>query len=68
MARTPKPLRAALAAYREGRLGLAFTLYEQLAQDGHVESQVFVAWMLSEGIGCSKDEARLQCSSGEQQL
>lgn len=56
-ARTARKLRAALEAYRKGRLGLAFTLYQQLAHDGHSESQVFVAWMLSEGIGCPKDES-----------
>ena len=58
LARTPEKLRAALSAHRTGQLGLAFQLYEQLANEGHAESQVFIAWMLSEGIGCSKDEAK----------
>jgi hypothetical protein len=49
---------AALAAYRDGRINLAFDLYGQLADEGHVESQIFVAWMLSQGIGCTKDEAK----------
>ena len=51
-------MQAALAAYRAHRLGLAFQLYEQLAQEGNAECQVFVGWMLSEGVGCAKDEAR----------
>jgi TPR repeat protein len=43
----------------QGRLlYLAFDLYQVLADNGHVESQVFVAWMLSQGVGCEKDESR----------
>lgn len=52
--RTEK-LVAAQKAYKDGLLYLAFDLYRLLADDGHVESQVFVAWMLSQGIGCQKD-------------
>lgn len=44
------------ACYRQGRLHQAFDLYQRLANAGHAESQVFVAWMLSQGIGCEKDE------------
>ena len=50
-------LRRASAAYKEGRLYQAFDLYKQLADAGHAESQVFVAWMLSLGVGCTRNEA-----------
>jgi len=50
-------LRRANAAYKEGRLRQAFDLYKQLADAGHAESQVFVAWMLSLGVGCTRSEA-----------
>ncbi len=36
----------------------AFELYEQLANGGHAESQVFVAWMLGLGLGCARSEER----------
>lgn len=49
---------AAFAAYKRGQLYLAFDLYKQLADSGHAESQVFIAWMLSQGIGCSTSEAQ----------
>lgn len=49
---------AARKAYKDGLLYLAFDLYQVLADDGHVESQVFVAWMLSQGVGCERDESR----------
>ncbi|MCR8960562.1 sel1 repeat family protein [Variovorax sp. S2] len=49
---------AAQKAYTDGLLYLAFDLYRLLADDGHVESQVFVAWTLSQGIGCQKDESQ----------
>lgn len=51
-------LRSAYEAYRDGEVHRAFALYEELAAEGHAESQVFVAWMLTEGVGCSKDERR----------
>ncbi|MGJ7492230.1 tetratricopeptide repeat protein [Variovorax sp. ZT4R33] len=51
-------VRAAFVAYQRGQLNLAFDLYSQLADDGDAQSQVFVAWMLSGGIGCAKDEAK----------
>ena len=47
---------AALAAYHAGQLRLAFDLYKQLADAGHIESQVFLAWMMSAGVGCSRNE------------
>jgi TPR repeat protein len=49
---------AARKAYTDGLLYLAFDLYQVLADEGHVESQVFVAWMLSQGIGCEKNEGQ----------
>lgn len=51
-------LRAAFAAYKEGHFNLAFDLYKELADEGHAESQVFIAWMLSQGVGCAKSEAK----------
>ena len=51
-------VRAAFAAYRTGLANLAFDLYKTLADEGHVESQVFVAWMLSQGIGCTRNDAK----------
>jgi len=51
-------VRDASAAYSENKLYLAFDLYSQLADAGHVESQIFLAWMLSQGIGCTKSEAQ----------
>ena len=51
-------LRRAHAAYKEGDHFLAFELYKQLADAGHTDSQVFVAWMLSLGVGCEKNEAQ----------
>ncbi|MDH6164878.1 hypothetical protein M2282_000006 [Variovorax boronicumulans] len=47
---------AARKAYTDGLLYLAFDRYQVQANDGHVESEVFVAWMLSQGVGCEKDE------------
>lgn len=55
--RTEKLLNAR-KAYTDGLLYLAFDLYEVLADEGHVESQFFIAWMLTRGIGCQKDESR----------
>jgi TPR repeat protein len=49
---------AARKAYADGLLYLAFDLYQVQADEGHVESQVFVAWMLSQGVGCEKDESQ----------
>lgn len=49
---------AAFAAYKGGQLHLAFDLYKQLADSGHSESQVFIAWMLSQGIGCTTNETQ----------
>ena len=37
---------------------MAYELYKQLADAGQTESQVFVAWMLSLGVGCTKNEAQ----------
>lgn len=51
-------VRAALAAFKEGQINLAFDLYLRLADEGHAGSQVFTAWMLTQGIGCTKDEAK----------
>lgn len=51
-------VRAAFAAYKKGQIYLSFDLYKCLADEGHVESQVFVAWMLTQGVGCTKDEAK----------
>lgn len=47
---------AAFEAFKDGRVNLAFDLYKQLADDGHVESQIFTAWMLSQGVGCKKND------------
>ena len=47
---------AASIAYKKGLVNLAFDLYKSLADEGHVESQIFVAWMLNQGIGCVKSE------------
>lgn len=49
-------LRLALAAHKAGNSNLAFDLYKRLADGGHTDSQVFVAWMLTQGVGCQKDE------------
>lgn len=38
-------------AYSTGKFAEAFSLYKDLAQGGHAESQVFVGWMLLEGKG-----------------
>lgn len=46
----------ALAAYRAKRYQEAFDTYLQLANDGHVGSQVMVGWMLLQGLGVSADE------------
>lgn len=51
-------LRAAFAAYKSGQINLAFDSYKQLADEGQVDSQIFIAWMLSQGIGCAKDEEK----------
>jgi TPR repeat protein len=51
-------VRAAFTAYKDGQVNLAFDLYKELADNGHAESQVFIAWMLSQGIGCNKDESK----------
>jgi uncharacterized protein len=50
-------LNCAFAAHKAGQHNLAFDLYRRLADQGHLESQVFVAWMLSRGVGCDKNEA-----------
>ena len=56
--RDDERLLAAYKAYKDGLFHLAFDLYQGLADDGHVESQVFVAWMLTMGVGCRKEESR----------
>lgn len=42
-------------AYSAGKFGEAFSLYKELAQGGHAESQVFVGWMLLEGKGVTSN-------------
>ncbi|MDR6536028.1 tetratricopeptide repeat protein [Variovorax soli] len=51
-------VQAAFAAYKGGRVNLAYDLYRQLADEGNAESQIFTAWMLSQGVGCTRDEAQ----------
>jgi hypothetical protein len=36
-------LRLAFAAHKAGNSNLAFDLYKRLADDGHTDSQVFIA-------------------------
>ena len=50
-------LAAAVHAYKNGLLHLAFDLYKQVADSDHVDSQVFVAWMLENGVGCAENRA-----------
>lgn len=50
-------LRKASGAYAAGRFADAFSLYKELAQGGHGESQVFVGWMLLNGIGVTANSA-----------
>lgn len=50
-------LRMAAVAYRDGQFYLAFDLYKEAADNGSSQGQVFVAWMLSRGIGCVRNEA-----------
>ena len=57
-AKQAERLRAALAAYESGHINLAFDLYKSLADEGQADSQIFIAWMLTQGIGCAKDEAK----------
>ena len=49
-------LRAAHKAYEDGLKNLAFDLYKKLADKGHVDSQIFIAWMLNQGIGCIRNQ------------
>lgn len=60
-------LRAASVAYRENQLHLAFDLYSELADAGHAESQIFIGWMLSQGIGCKKTKRKLQSTMSARQ-
>lgn len=50
-------LAAAKAAYDAGNFEQAFGLYRAIAEAGNTEAQVFVAWMLTEGVGCKVDES-----------
>ncbi len=50
-------MEAARSAFRKGQFQNALDLYRQLAETGQAECQVFLAWMLGEGIGCDKNEA-----------
>src|SRR5438552_18709105 len=43
-------------AFRTKDFERAFSAYRRLAEDGRPECQVFLAWMLTEGIGCARDE------------
>jgi uncharacterized protein len=51
-------LSAARSAFRKGLYQVAFARYHELAEAGQPECQVFLAWMLGQGIGCDQDEAR----------
>jgi len=42
-------------AFKQKRYESAFDMYEALSNDGHAESQVFLAWMYTEGLGCTAD-------------
>ena len=53
-------IRAASIAYKKGLVNLAFDLYKSLADEGHVESQIFVAWMFYRGIGCVKNDVEAE--------
>ena len=50
-------LAAAKSAYRRHDYVLAFDLYSRLGEEGHVESQLMVAWFLLKGLGVAQDEA-----------
>lgn len=50
-----RDLEEASRKYSEGDFRTAFDKYLKLAKDGHNDSQVFVGWMLEEGIGVSKN-------------
>ncbi len=45
-------------AFASGQYGVAYSLYERLANGGHADSQVFVGWMLAEGKGVPLDANR----------
>lgn len=47
---------AARAAFRDKQFELALGRYRILAERSQPECQVFLAWMLTEGIGCQKNE------------
>lgn len=49
-------LAAAESAYRKHDYALAFNLYLRLAEEGQVESQLMVAWLLLKGLGVVQDE------------
>lgn len=51
-------LRLAAQAFASKQYGLAYSLYEDLAKQGHADSQVFVGWMLTEGRGVVSNVAR----------
>lgn len=53
-------LNAAKTAYNLGNLEQAYALYREIAEAGNSEAQVFVAWMLTEGIGCTANEAEAE--------
>jgi len=41
--------------YNKGDYASAYKYYLSLAQGGHADSQVFIGWMLLNGIGINKD-------------
>ena len=53
-------LGAAKTAYDTGNFEQAFGLYRAIAEAGNTEAQVFVAWMLTKGVGCQADEAEAE--------
>jgi uncharacterized protein len=54
---TNETLAAAELAYRKHDFAAAFALYSRLGEEGHVDSQLMVAWQLLNGLGVPQDEA-----------
>lgn len=48
---------AARTAYRAGNFEQALGLYRSLAEEGDSEAQVFLAWMLTQGVTCPVNES-----------
>ncbi len=44
--------------YQKKEYQVAFDKYLELAQEGHVQSQVFVGWMYASGIGTPIDKKK----------